>query len=137
MSAKMLEAKHVTIKFGGLTAVSDFRLELKDKELVGLIGPNGAGKTTVFNLLTGVYQPTSGDIQIMSKPIAGLKPFQLSDLGISRTFQNIRLFKELSVLDNLLVAAHQHTTYSMIDAVLMTSKDLMRKKNRLIGRLNF
>ena len=93
-------------------------LSLKKGELVGLIGPNGAGKTTVFNMLTGVYQPTSGDIDLLGSPIKNARPYQLSLRGIGRTFQNIRLFKDLSVLDNIRVAAHQHIRYNMIEALL-------------------
>ena len=126
----LLKAKEVTIKFGGLTAVSNFNLELRTNELVGLIGPNGAGKTTVFNMLTGVYQPTSGTIDLLGEPTAGNKPFQLSKRGIARTFQNIRLFKELSVLDNIRVAAHQHMTYSMLDALVISN--LMKKEEEKI-----
>lgn len=122
MSAVLLEAKDVSIRFGGLVAVSGFNLTLKEKELVGLIGPNGAGKTTTFNMLTGVYQPTGGAITFMGEPTKGLKPFELSKKGISRTFQNIRLFKNLSVLDNIRIAAHQHTNYSMIEALLLSKR---------------
>ncbi|MDZ4676525.1 MAG: ABC transporter ATP-binding protein [Oligoflexia bacterium] len=133
MSDALLEAKDVTIKFGGLVAVSNFQLNLQKGELVGLIGPNGAGKTTVFNMLTGVYQPTSGEIKFAGLPIKGEKPFELSKRGISRTFQNIRLFKALSVLDNLRIAAHQHTTYSMIEALLI-SKRMEREEKEGIER---
>src|SRR5690348_4960930 len=101
MSDVLLRAKDVTIKFGGLTAVSNFNLELRRGELVGLIGPNGAGKTTVFNMLTGVYQPTSGSIELLGQPTAKVRPYELSERGIARTFQNIRLFKDLSVVDNI------------------------------------
>jgi branched-chain amino acid transport system ATP-binding protein len=118
----LLEAKDVTIKFGGLVAVSNFNLSLREGELVGLIGPNGAGKTTVFNMLTGVYQPTSGAIQFLNKPIKNIPSFELSARGISRTFQNIRLFKALSVLDNIRIASHQHTNYSMLEAILLTKR---------------
>src|SRR5512132_364985 len=96
----LLEAQHVTIRFGGLTAVSDFNLTVQPHELVGLIGPNGAGKTTIFNMLTGVYKPTEGEIHIGGVPTGEMKPYQITSLGVARTFQNIRLFKELSVLDN-------------------------------------
>lgn len=116
----VLEASRVSIRFGGLLAVSDFNLQLRPKELVGLIGPNGAGKTTVFNMLTGVYQPTTGEIRVEGQSILGKRPYQISGLGLARTFQNIRLFKELSVLDNVLIAAHQHTTYGLGAAVLKT-----------------
>ncbi len=119
---KILEAKNITMQFGGLKAVENFNLEIEAGELVGLIGPNGAGKTTVFNMLTGVYKPTSGQILIDSKETHGLKSFQISHLGMTRTFQNIRLFKDLSVLENVLIASHKSTDYSMIQAVLKTPK---------------
>ena len=108
MSLPLLDLKNVTIKFGGLTAVSDFSISIGEGELVGLIGPNGAGKTTAFNMITGVYQPTSGEIKFAGKNTLGVKPNQLAGLGIARTFQNIRLFRSLSVLDNVRVAARLH-----------------------------
>ena len=108
MSLPLLDLKNVTIKFGGLTAVSDFSISIGEGELVGLIGPNGAGKTTAFNLITGVYQPTSGEIKFAGKNTLGVKPNQLAGLGIARTFQNIRLFRSMSVLDNVRVAARLH-----------------------------
>jgi branched-chain amino acid transport system ATP-binding protein len=131
MSDVLLEAKDVSIRFGGLVAVSGFNLALKERELVGLIGPNGAGKTTVFNMLTGVYQPTGGHISFLNKPIKGIKPFALSKRGISRTFQNIRLFKSLSVLDNIRIAAHQHTNYTMIEALLLSNRMVREEKTAL------
>lgn len=108
MSLPLLDLKNVTIKFGGLTAVSDFSISIGEGELVGLIGPNGAGKTTAFNMITGVYQPTSGEIKFAGKNTLGVKPNQLAGLGIARTFQNIRLFRSMSVLDNVRVAARLH-----------------------------
>ena len=118
--APLLEAKNVLMQFGGLKAVDNFNLSLFKGELVGLIGPNGAGKTTVFNVLTGVYQPTAGEIIVCGKPTAGLKPYEVCHLGLTRTFQNIRLFKELTVLQNVQIAAHQHSNYGMTAAVLKT-----------------
>jgi branched-chain amino acid transport system ATP-binding protein len=118
----LLEAKHVTIRFGGLTAVSDFNLVLEPHELVGLIGPNGAGKTTIFNMLTGVYQPSEGKIVIGGKPTRGCKPYDITALGVARTFQNIRLFKELTVLDNVKIGGHIHYKYSGTSAVLHTNR---------------
>jgi len=112
----------VTIRFGGLTAVSDFNLVLEPHELVGLIGPNGAGKTTIFNILTGVYQPSEGKIVINGKPTAGCKPYDITALGVARTFQNIRLFKELTVLDNVKIGGHIHYKYSGTSAVLHTNR---------------
>ena len=101
MSEPILKAEHLGITFGGLKAVSDFNMTINSGELVGLIGPNGAGKTTVFNLLTGVYQPTEGDIVLDGKSIVGLKPAVINKAGLARTFQNIRLFKDMTVLDNV------------------------------------
>src|SRR3954462_15865185 len=118
----LLEAHHVTIRFGGLTAVSDFNLAIGPHELVGLIGPNGAGKTTVFNMLTGVYKPTEGVITIAGQPTAGFKPYEITALGVARTFQNIRLFKELTVLDNVKIGGHIHYKYSGTSAVLHTNR---------------
>ncbi len=118
----LLEAKHVTIRFGGLTAVSDFNLALEPQELVGLIGPNGAGKTTIFNMLTGVYQPSEGEIFVDGRPTAHCKPYEITALGLARTFQNIRLFKELTVLDNVRIGGHIHYKYSGTAAVLHTNR---------------
>lgn len=118
----LLKAENVTMQFGGLTAVNQFRIELEQGELVGLIGPNGAGKTTVFNMLTGVYQPTRGDIRFMGKSILGRRPYQVNHLGLARTFQNIRLFKNLSVLDNVLIACNQQADYGLFSSVLLTDK---------------
>ena len=108
LPAPLLQLKQCTLRFGGLTAVSTFDLQISKNELVGLIGPNGAGKTTVFNLITGVYRPTEGDISFDGKSIVGLKPYGITDRGIARTFQNIRLFPSLSVFDNVRVAFHLH-----------------------------
>src|SRR5213596_1182475 len=118
----LLEAKNVTIRFGGLTAVSDFNLSIYPHELVGLIGPNGAGKTTVFNMLTGVYKPTEGEIFVGGVSTNEFKPYQITALGVARTFQNIRLFKELSVLDNVKIGGHIHYKYSGTAAVLHTNR---------------
>ena len=104
----LLELDDVTVQFGGLKAVSDVDLTIHDGELIGLIGPNGAGKTTVFNLVTGVYAPTSGTIRFDGKSVAGRQPYLITARGIARTFQNIRLFASLSVLDNIRVAARLH-----------------------------
>jgi len=118
----LLEAKHVTIRFGGLTAVSDFNLTIEPHELVGLIGPNGAGKTTIFNILTGVYKPTEGEIFIAGKATVDCKPFDITALGVARTFQNIRLFKDLTVLDNVKIGGHIHYKYAASAAVLHTNR---------------
>jgi branched-chain amino acid transport system ATP-binding protein len=118
----ILEAKSVTIRFGGLTAVSNFDLAIASHELVGLIGPNGAGKTTIFNMLTGVYKPGDGEIRIGGQPTAELKPCHITALGVARTFQNIRLFKELTVLENVKIGGHIHYKYSGTSAVLHTNR---------------
>lgn len=114
----LLETKDVGISFGGLQAVSHFDISLQENELVGLIGPNGAGKTTIFNLLTGVYQPTEGEIFFVGKKTGGKKPEEIVKLGMARTFQNIRLFKNLSVLDNIRIAFQKELKYSALAAVL-------------------
>src|SRR5947207_36681 len=115
-------ARTVYILFGGLTAVSDFNLVLEPHEMVGLIGTNGAGKTTIFNILTGVYAPSEGEIFVDGKPTAGCKPYDITALGVARTFQNIRLFKELTVLDNVKIGGHIHYKYSSTSAVLHTNR---------------
>jgi branched-chain amino acid transport system ATP-binding protein len=116
------------MQFGGLKAVDSLKFDIQKGELMGLIGPNGAGKTTVFNMLTGVYQPTSGEVVFDGKSIKGLKPWQISHLGVTRTFQNIRLFKELSVLDNVLIAANQQVDYGFLAPLFQTAKFLSREK---------
>ncbi len=116
----ILDIQNLTMCFGGLKAVANFTLELTPGELVGLIGPNGAGKTTVFNLITGLYKPTAGDIKVHGKSIIGLKPNQVTRLGIARTFQNIRLFNDLSVLDNVRIACHSHVHYGFFPAIFRT-----------------
>ena len=121
-NAPLLDASDVTIRFGGLTAVDNFNLQIRQHELVGLIGPNGAGKTTIFNLLTGVYKPTEGAIRIGGTPTADLKANEITALGIARTFQNIRLFKELTVLENVKIGGHIHYKYSATAAVLHTNR---------------
>lgn len=118
----LLEVNNLSKVFGGLTAVSDFHLELQTGELVGLIGPNGAGKTTVFNLLTGVYVPSEGSINFNNENIVGLKPYQITQKGIARTFQNIRLFSDLTVLDNVRIAYHPHVKYNVITSILRMNK---------------
>lgn len=122
MSETLLKTSHVSIKFGGLKAVSDFDIHIESGELIGLIGPNGAGKTTAFNLLTGVYEPTEGSIDFDGKSIVGMKPYEITQRGIARTFQNIRLFSELSVLDNVKIAYHSHVKYGLLETVLRTGR---------------
>lgn len=113
----LLETKDLGIQFGGLRALDDVYLTVDEREIIGLIGPNGAGKTTVFNLLTGVYAPTKGAIRFCGKSIIGKKPYQINRLGIARTFQNIRLFKHMSVLDNIKVAMNQNMHYTVIESM--------------------
>ena len=108
----MLEVKNIGISFGGLKAVDNFSLELQENELSGLIGPNGAGKTTIFNLLTGVYRPDNGSIRLDGKELTGKSIIEINQAGIARTFQNIRLFSNLSVLDNVKAGLHNHHSYS-------------------------
>jgi branched-chain amino acid transport system ATP-binding protein len=116
-SEHIIDVQKATIRFGGLTAVSEFSLQVKPRELVALIGPNGAGKTTVFNLLTGVYPPSSGAITVIGRDTRGLSPHDIAHLGVARTFQNIRLFRELSAFDNVRIACHHLTRESMAAAV--------------------
>lgn len=113
---ELLKADNVSMIFGGLTAVKEFNLTLNQGEIVALIGPNGAGKTTAFNMITGVYRPSIGEIIYEGQKITGLRPDQITDMGIARTFQNIRLFKDLSVFDNVLIANHLHIKSNFLEA---------------------
>ena len=113
----LLEVKSLSISFGGLKAVDDFNVEIEKGQLYGLIGPNGAGKTTVFNLLTGVYKPDTGSIVLDGVNITGKKTIDINQAGIARTFQNIRLFKDMSVLDNVKAGLHNHHKYSTIEGI--------------------
>ena len=118
----LLKTANLGISFGGLRAVDDVNIDINDGELIGLIGPNGAGKTTIFNLLTGVYKPTDGDISINGTSINKKSTPQIVSLGVARTFQNIRLFKNLSVLDNVKLALNNSMTYSTLDAIFRLPK---------------
>jgi branched-chain amino acid transport system ATP-binding protein len=118
----ILKTNKATIRFGGLVAVKELDMDVQPGEIYGLIGPNGAGKTTVFNLLTGVYEPTSGEIYFQGKEIHGLRPYQIAARGVSRTFQNIRLFAGMTVLENVMTACHIHTRQNLLDAVLRTPR---------------
>ena len=118
----LLKAEKLSKVFGGLKAVSKFEMEINQGELIGLIGPNGAGKTTAFNLLTGVYVPTTGTIEFDGKSMVGLKPYKITQSGVARTFQNIRLFSELSVLDNVKIAYHSHVKYGVLESVLRVGR---------------
>jgi branched-chain amino acid transport system ATP-binding protein len=118
----ILRTDKATIKFGGLVAVNTLDMAVRPGEIYGLIGPNGAGKTTVFNLLTGVYKPTSGEIYFQGQRVDGLRPYQISRRGVSRTFQNIRLFPGMTVLENVMTACHRHARQNLLDAVLRTPR---------------
>lgn len=118
----LLEVKNLTISFGGLRAVDDFQLSINKGQLYGLIGPNGAGKTTVFNLLTGVYRPDEGIVKLDGRDITGLKTININKAGIARTFQNIRLFKEMSVLDNVKVGLHNSHQYNTLEGIFRFPK---------------
>lgn len=116
----MLKTDNITMCFGGLTAVSELSLEVQRNQIVGLIGPNGAGKTTAFNMMTGVYKPTRGTVTTEGKDITGCKPHEITGLGIARTFQNIRLFKSLSVMENVMIANHLRIHSGLLSAVFRT-----------------
>ena len=118
----ILKAQNLGIRFGGLKAVDDFNIEIGESELVGLIGPNGAGKTTVFNLITGVYKPTEGSFYLCGERMNGKKTHQIVRAGIARTFQNIRLFKKMTVIDNVKAAMQDQLTYSLPQAIFRTPK---------------
>lgn len=118
----LLNVDNVSRVFGGLKAVSDVQMQIADGELVGLIGPNGAGKTTLFNLLTGVYEPSAGKVFFNGKSVGGLKPYQITKRGAARTFQNIRLFGDMTVLENVMVAYHMHTKHGLFSSFLRLPK---------------
>lgn len=118
----LFEIRGLTHFFGGLKAVSDFNLAFQGGELTGLIGPNGAGKTTIFNLVCGVYHPSQGEVRIQGRNLVGLHPHQVTALGIARTFQNIRLWPEMTVMDNLRVAHNYHLGYGILDVLLQTPR---------------
>jgi branched-chain amino acid transport system ATP-binding protein len=118
----LLECRNVSRYFGGLRAVGNLSLTLEQGELVGLIGPNGAGKTTVFNMITGIFPPTEGQVLLEGQDLKGLSSYQVTQRGIARTFQNIRLFKDMTVLDNVRTAIHAHCGYSLFDALLRTPR---------------
>jgi branched-chain amino acid transport system ATP-binding protein len=121
-SGHVLRAERATIRFGGLVAVNELEMAVRPGEIYGLIGPNGAGKTTIFNLLTGVYKPTSGSIFFRGKRVDGLRPYEIARRGVSRTFQNIRLFPGMTVLENVMTACHLHSRQNLFDAVLRTPR---------------
>ena len=129
----LLQTTAVNKQFGGLSAVTDLNISINAGEIVGLIGPNGAGKTTSFNLITGVYVPTSGTVTFAGEDITGMKPHAITKLGVARTFQNIRLFKEMSVLDNILVAQHMRMGTNLVEATLRLPS-YMSKERRIYER---
>jgi len=114
---ELLNVDNITMQFGGLTAVSNFKLKIVPGELIGLIGPNGAGKTTVFNIITGIYTPTTNKIFFQDQDITGIKPDKIAKLGIARTFQNIRLLDNLSVMDNVMIGFHLHLKSNLASAI--------------------
>lgn len=132
----VLALKDVTKQFGGLTAVGDVSFEIKENEIFGLIGPNGAGKTTIFNLITGVYDLTKGDIEFFGNSIKGKKSFEIAQLRITRTFQNIRLFKNLTTYNNILTACHLSGEYNFFDTLLRTPK-YRREEKKLRDKANY
>lgn len=129
----LLKVTNLVKQFGGLRAVNNFEITLYPQDLVGLIGPNGAGKTTVFNMITGVYVPTSGEIIFQGEDLNGVSPWEINQMGIARTFQNIRLFPNLTVLDNVRIAYHTHAGYSMLDG-LLHNKHFQQKEQELTER---
>jgi branched-chain amino acid transport system ATP-binding protein len=137
----LLKVDKITMQFGGLTAVKDFCLDLGENQIVALIGPNGAGKTTAFNMITGVYKPTFGKVNFCDKDITGLRPDIITKLGIARTFQNIRLFKDLSVLDNVLIANHLRVKSNFLSATfrlpnyIKEEKQMVEKSLHLLERV--
>ncbi len=133
----VLCTRQMTRSFGGLQAVSALDLEVNEGEILGLIGPNGAGKTTVFNLITGVYPPSEGTVTFGGRDLAGLRLFKVAGCGIARTFQNIRLFSNLSVLDNVRIAYHSHAGYSLADSILRSRRYTQQEKELTEKALDF
>ncbi|MDO4796108.1 MAG: ABC transporter ATP-binding protein [Brachymonas sp.] len=131
MSAPLLQTVAVNKQFGGLAAVTDLNVRVDRGEIIGLIGPNGAGKTTSFNLITGVYTPSSGQVLFAGQDITGMKPHRIAKLGVARTFQNIRLFREMSVLENVMVAQHMRMGANLIEATLRLPSYLRKERQQL------
>lgn len=138
MSEKVLSLQNVVKRFGGLTAVDTVSFDIHEGEIYGLIGPNGAGKTTIFNMITGVYDITEGDILYKGESLKGKEPHEVANTGITRTFQNIRLFKELTAVENVLIAYHGSANYSFLDTIFRTKnfrtheKELLEKTEELL-----
>lgn len=140
MSEVLLELKNVTMKFGGVTALNDVNLQVKKGEILALIGPNGAGKTTVFNVVTGVYKPTSGSITLNGNSLVGKKRHQVTKMGVARTFQNIRLFGESTALENVVTGADIHSKSGVMGAIFGTPRSRREEKaalERSLELLNF
>ena len=127
----MLTLNNITIRFQGLTAIDHVCLEVKDGCIFGLIGPNGAGKTTLFNIISGIFKPDEGDVLLQGEQIKGLRPHQINALGISRTYQNINLFRNLSVLDNVKIGYHRKIHYGLLDSILRDGK--MRQEEKVVS----
>ena len=126
--AELLKVDNVSMVCGGLRAVSNLSMHIDEGELIGLIGPNGAGKTTAFNMITGVYTPTEGKVYFNGQQSSGKKSYQVTQMGMARTFQNIRLFSELSVIDNVKIAYNMHVTYNLADAIVRDGKYLSEEE---------
>ena len=126
--AELLKVDNVSMVFGGLRAVSNLSMHIDEGELIGVIGPNGAGKTTAFNMITGVYTPTEGKVYFNGQQSSGKKSYQVTQMGMARTFQNIRLFSELSVIDNVKIAYNMHVTYNLADAIVRDGKYLSEEE---------
>lgn len=126
--AELLKVDNVSMVFGGLRAVSNLSMHIDEGELIGLIGPNGAGKTTAFNMITGVYTPTEGKVYFNGQQSSGKKSYQVTQMGMARTFQNIRLFSELSVIENVKIAYNMHVTYNLADAIVRDGKYLSEEE---------
>ncbi|MFM7350921.1 MAG: ABC transporter ATP-binding protein [Actinomycetota bacterium] len=140
MSTSILSLKSVTMRFGGVTALNDVTFDVKEKEILGLIGPNGAGKTTVFNVITGVYQITSGSIDFQGKSISGMKRYKITKGGIARTFQNIRLWGDMTALENVMTATDTHKRSGLVGGLFgspVSRKEEKRDKKRAQELLDF
>jgi branched-chain amino acid transport system ATP-binding protein len=140
MSKSLIELKNVTMKFGGVTALSDVTFDVKEKEILGLIGPNGAGKTTVFNVITGVYQITSGEIIFDGQSLAGVKRYKITKRGVARTFQNIRLWGDMTALENVMTAADTHKKSGLVSGLFgfpISRREEKRDKARAQELLDF
>ena len=140
MSKSLIELKNVTMKFGGVTALSDVTFDVKEKEILGLIGPNGAGKTTVFNVITGVYQITSGEIIFDGKSLAGVKRYKITKRGVARTFQNIRLWGDMTALENVMTATDTHKRSRLVSGLFgfpVSRREEKRDKARAQELLDF